>query len=160
MSTDTVNGQIIYQWITDYTNLIQPEIYSPPITEFLPRVSVFPLQFKYVIEGAQDNWENFGNWLYRLSANCSDLPVQQQEETRIRVKNISDDREKIPGYYIIGYRTRPATLISLLKREVYCLIRLPTYAPTNTETVKPLAFTSKQFWKVSESRLIIHCICR
>lgn len=99
MSTDTVNGQIIYQWITDYTNLIQPEIYSPPITEFLPRVSVFPLQFKYVIEGAQDNWENFGNWLYRLSANCSDLPVQQQEETRIRVKNISDDREKIRVLY-------------------------------------------------------------
>ena len=58
-NTDSSGITNKYKWKASYKDIITPEVFSPPIENFLPSVEIVPKNFKYDIPGSFDNWQTF-----------------------------------------------------------------------------------------------------
>lgn len=96
---DTTENEIIFRWNSCYTNIINKQEYSPPISNFLPNVEIVPIEFHYEIEGSFNDWKTFGNWQYELLKGLNELPDKEKNKIRALIKNIEDDKEKIEILY-------------------------------------------------------------
>ena len=97
--TDTVDGEVKYTWTTKYTDIVKPEVYSPPIENFLPSVTIVPQNFKYEIKGSFKSWTDFGNWQNKLLQGLNELPGDEKKKILALIKNIDDTTEKIKVLY-------------------------------------------------------------
>ncbi len=97
--TDTVDEQVKYTWKTSYTDIVKPEVYSPPIYNFLPLVTIVPQNFKYEINGSFKSWTDYGNWQNKLLQGLNELPDDEKNKILALIKNIDDSTEKIKVLY-------------------------------------------------------------
>lgn len=92
---DSINGTITYLWTASYKNPLQPEMYSPPGSQFIPSVEVVPAIFFYELEGSHESWKSYGNWNYKLLNGLDDLPPNEKSRIHYSTDNIKDEKEKI-----------------------------------------------------------------
>ncbi|MBU8891515.1 MAG: DUF3857 and transglutaminase domain-containing protein [Bacteroidales bacterium] len=96
---DSLDFNNQYTWETDYTDLMEPEIASPPSSNFLPKVVIVPKEFNYSVDGSFDSWVSFGNWQNKLNKNLSDLTESDSRHILSLVEGISDEKEKVKILY-------------------------------------------------------------
>lgn len=96
---DSLENNVHYTWTTSYTNIVKPEIYSPPVSAFFPEVIVIPQKFKFEISGSFENWVSFGNWQYKLLTGLNDLPENEKAQVKSLIQNTVGDKEKIRILY-------------------------------------------------------------
>ena len=53
------------------------EPFAPPLRELIPKVIIFPKEFKYGAEGRSDSWGDFGNYIDKLNEGLTVLPVEK-----------------------------------------------------------------------------------
>ncbi len=97
--TDTLDSQIIYRWSTKYKNIVKDENLSPPITEFLPSVTILPIDFKFEIDGSMKTWTDYGNWQNNLLEGINEIPEDEAEKIRDAIKGLKNDYDKIKILY-------------------------------------------------------------
>ena len=99
LKTDTVDSRVKYTWKTSYTRQIEPEIHSPELSTFLPKVVIVPVKFKYDQEGSFESWETYGNWESRLLDKLNVLPEEEKQHITSLINGITDEKEKIRLLY-------------------------------------------------------------
>ena len=92
---DSVPGRISYTWNASYSKTVSPEMYSPPLQQFIPFVEIVPEKFIYEQPGSHKSWEAYGNWNLSLLKGMDDLPIIEKFRIEALVKNIDDDKEKV-----------------------------------------------------------------
>lgn len=106
-NADSSGASVKYTWTASYTNLKEPEIFSPPATEFLPHVIIVPRDFRYYLDGSFRSWTSFGDWLNDLMTGLSDLPAEERNVISGLIRGIDDKLEKIRKlYHYLQDRTR------------------------------------------------------
>ena len=75
------------------------ELYSPPLLELIPSVSVVPINFNYGVSGSMQTWSSFGIWQTNLNQNTDELPDDEKNAIELLMKNVESDREKIKILY-------------------------------------------------------------
>lgn len=104
---DSTGQTIRYSWTSSYTKLIDPEKFSPPESEFLPRVIIVPHDFRFYTEGSFKSWTTFGDWLNELLTGLSDLPAEERNVITGLIRGVDNKKEKIRKlYHYLQDRTR------------------------------------------------------
>jgi hypothetical protein len=98
-ATDTTGERIKYSWKASYKDIIDPEILSPPLSSFVPRVTVIPLKFTYDQHGSFESWITYGNWYNDLLKGLSDLPPFENGKILELTNGINDTIGKIRKLY-------------------------------------------------------------
>lgn len=96
---ETQSGRVAYQWKTSYTDIIKPEVYSPPILSLVPYVSITPKEFTFDKKGSFQDWVSYGNWQHELLQGLNELPHKEKRKILSLIENIEDDKEKIKIVY-------------------------------------------------------------
>ncbi len=98
-------GRKIYSWESSTVDKSVTEIYSPPIRELVPLVSVTPSNFKYWVNGSLDSWSSFGSWISDLNEGTDQLPLSEKIIIEKMINGIDDKREIIKTiyYYLQDY---------------------------------------------------------
>ena len=89
----------IYRWESSTAIKLKKEIFSPPVMELLPIVSVVPDKFYYGVSGSQDSWSSFGNWLDELNKGTDQLPLIEKKNIEKLIEGIEDKTEIIKKIY-------------------------------------------------------------
>jgi len=92
---DSTSDQKSYAWEASFSGDYKTEIFSPPMSYFIPEVRVVPEHFYYEEEGFNRNWVDVGNWDQKLIKGLSDLPENEKEKLRQKVKDCTDTVDKI-----------------------------------------------------------------
>lgn len=90
---DTLSDVVCYTWHYSHTPLLQEVNRSLNDTE-APLIYAIPAHFKYGIEGSNESWQTFGNWIFRLNQNKDNLPLAEQEKISNLIAGIDGDKEK------------------------------------------------------------------
>lgn len=90
---ETTENMIRYTWNYNYKGY-KPEINAWYDASDFPELKIVPQNFKYGKDGSFDNWETFGNWLYRLNEGRDILTEAEKFKVNQLVIGIEDDREK------------------------------------------------------------------
>jgi hypothetical protein len=116
-----------YKWEINNIKAIKKESYSPPAREVFPKIIVKPDEFNYEIQGKQDSWKNFGQWVHELTSGRTDLPSSEKYTIDTLLKGCKTDKEKVNRLYyylqdntryvsvqlgIGGFRPFPATYVA------------------------------------------------
>ncbi len=95
----TLGNMVEYLWETNYTGMVKPEAFSPPISNFFPTVKVVPENFSFNIKGSLNDWTTFGNWQYHLLQGLNELPATEKIKILDLIQAVEDDKEKIKILY-------------------------------------------------------------
>lgn len=127
---DTINNNIRYVWKYNYRPLKTKELNASPNNTEAPIIHAAPINFKYGVEGNNENWKSFGNWVYRLNRGRDILPTPEQAKINSLLSGVTDDKEKAKILYkylqdytryinvsinIGGMQTYPASYVSTNK---------------------------------------------
>ncbi len=97
--TDITENKIKYTWSSSYKNDYKYNILSPDRTNSIPLVRIAPANFKFGEAGNQENWINFGNWVYRLNEGLNLLPEKEKRRLDELLKDKNTESEKIDALY-------------------------------------------------------------
>jgi len=97
--SDTAGTGIKYCWKASYKHLIEPEIFSPLMSDFFPNVFVVPEKFNYEQSGSFGSWASYGNWQYRMIEGLTELPPGEKAKISSLINGITDEKEKIKILY-------------------------------------------------------------
>ncbi len=64
-----------------------------------PVLEVVPLNFVYGVSGSFENWQTFGNWIYRLNAGKDLLPPAEVKKIDELLAGVTGDKEKAKKLY-------------------------------------------------------------
>lgn len=97
---ETSNGSAKYCWNYQYdASAALSEINSSINQVKAPFVKVVPTRFIYGLEGSQESWGDFGNWLYNLNKGRDKLPFQEEKKIDDLLEGIVSDRDKARVLY-------------------------------------------------------------
>ena len=98
---DSSGEQMQYRWELSYQNPIHTrnEIYSPPISNYLPKVLISPQEFFFDVSGSTESWISLGNWETKLLQGLSNLPESEKNKIQELIEGIEDERKKIKVLY-------------------------------------------------------------
>lgn len=88
---------IRYIWKFSYEPL--PREINASANTNAPLLQIIPLDFKYGVSGSFENWQTFGNWIYRLNAHKDILPESETKKIDELIEGITDDKEKAKRLY-------------------------------------------------------------
>jgi len=98
---------LTFKWNAKYLKIVKPEIFSPPILNFIPSVLINPKEFNYEIDGAFNSWESYGYWQYNLLKGINELPKNEKKKITALIDGIESKMEKIKIlYYYLQNETR------------------------------------------------------
>ncbi len=127
-SCETLQGKKTYIWNTNFNGFFEQEVFSPPLNNLVPHVTVIPEHFFYGVAGKQKTWEEYGNWEYNLNTGRNILPLSEQHKINSLLDGTTDTIEKIKKLYhylqdnhrylnvsigIGGLQTQPATYVCI-----------------------------------------------
>ncbi|MDR2039196.1 MAG: DUF3857 domain-containing protein [Bacteroidales bacterium] len=95
---DTIGNRIRMEWNTTYTP-VKREKDAPFSESKTPIIHIVPVNFKYGIRGSWENWQTFGDWVYRLNAKSGKLPETEKSTVDRLLQGTTDVREKIKLLY-------------------------------------------------------------
>ncbi len=93
------DDETCYTWEAFYEDQIQAESYSPPLSFFVPLVTIVPKNFQFEYEGSFSSWIEYGNWQNKLNLGLDDLPDSEKRKILNIVDGIDDEKEKIRALY-------------------------------------------------------------
>ncbi len=96
---DTLKDIVCYQWHARYTETIKPEVFSPPLSDFLPAVMLVPQKFHYDINGSFKDWTAYGNWQNELLHGLNALPDMEKSKINTLIRDTKGERETIKVLY-------------------------------------------------------------
>lgn len=101
---ETTAKTICYIWQFSYEPS-EREINASVNNSKAPVLEIIPLDFIYGVNGTFQNWQTFGNWIYRLNANRDYLPQSETKKIDELLNGVKDDKEKarILYYYLQDY---------------------------------------------------------
>lgn len=93
-----------YVWQFSYEPLLK-ETNASVNNSNAPLLEIVPLNFVYGVSGSFENWQTFGNWIYRLNANKDYLPESETKKIDGLLHGITEDKEKarILYHYLQDY---------------------------------------------------------
>lgn len=70
-----------------------------------PLLEIVPINFVYGVSGNSENWQTFGNWIYRLNIHKDNLPESETKKIDELLKDVKNDKEKarILYHYLQDY---------------------------------------------------------
>ena len=93
------NGIQRYSWKTGYKNILEKEIYSPPLVSLIPRVDVLPQGFTYDQEGSFISWQAFGQYFYKLTEGLDELTFDEKIKVNRIADNYDTEIDKVRALY-------------------------------------------------------------
>ncbi len=96
---DTSESHIKYTWYASYVDIVKSELFSPPLSDFLPSVEIVPHFFEFNLKGSFKTWADYGNWQNELLSNTDEFPAGEKHKITTMVNDIQDDKEKIKILY-------------------------------------------------------------
>jgi len=124
---DSAGYFINFHWHTSYTDIVKPEVFTPPISKFLPSVAIIPQEFNYEKRGSFKDWISYGDWQYELLQGLNELPDIEKSKILTLIKDVDENKEKIKILYHYlqdetryinitietgGFKPYPATYVS------------------------------------------------
>ena len=105
---DSTDNTYIYYWKGSYVDVYDDdEIYASQLRSLLPYVRIDPINFKYGIEGKQNDWVGVGNWESELIDGLNDLPQSEKVKVESLTNSCHTDIDKIKAlYYYLQDNTR------------------------------------------------------
>ncbi len=94
-----IEGRIIYNWQASSEKMEEAELFSPPVHEYLPQVSVVPEHFKYGVEGNSNSWKSLGKWFDLLNEGTAVLPLNDTWTLKKMVAEAVDKKDTIRKLY-------------------------------------------------------------
>lgn len=126
-SIDTSSGSTKYCWNYEYAVSGGLGERSRSVNQITaPFLDIIPINFKYGIEGSQDSWGSFGDWIYRLNKGKDELPFAEQRKIEGMLEGVNSDRQKAKILYrylqdnnryinvsidVGGFQTYPASYV-------------------------------------------------
>lgn len=95
---ETCLKTIRYTWQFGYEPLLR-EMNSSVNNSNAPVLEIVPLNFIYGVNGSFENWQTFGNWIYRLNANRDHLPESETKKIDGLLQGITNVKEKATILY-------------------------------------------------------------
>lgn len=97
----------IIETLGDIKRYVWQFSYDPPKREInaslnnskAPLLDIVPLNFTYGVSGSNENWQTFGNWIYRLNAGRDILPDSETTKIDELLNGVKDDKEKAKILY-------------------------------------------------------------
>jgi hypothetical protein len=96
---DTTTQSYIYHWQASNLIPVKREVYSPPLGELLPAVTVVPENFEYAITGSFTSWASYGNWHAQLNEELDQLTTAEAMKVTQLVQGVTDQKEIIRILY-------------------------------------------------------------
>ncbi|MDX2431772.1 MAG: DUF3857 domain-containing protein, partial [Bacteroides sp.] len=93
------NGYRQLTWLVNDLKKFDKEKFSPHINDLIPFVHIVPETFFFGVEGKQNSWESFGNWVYRLNEGRDELPEFEKAKIDKLTSGAENDLEKIRILY-------------------------------------------------------------
>ncbi len=93
------DGKQILQWELEEYKVSKSEIFSPPIIELLPNVSVVPREFDYGIHGNSESWSSYGKWHDLLNDDSDILPTSEKIKVNELIEGVADKKEIVKILY-------------------------------------------------------------
>ena len=97
--SDTTDLFINYSWSASYSDVIEPEYFSPPFASFLPHVIILPQKFNFAQAGSFETWSTFGDWQNEVLSGLSSLPQTEKTTINRLIEGINDTKEKVKILY-------------------------------------------------------------
>ncbi len=88
-----------YQWQTSCSEVKRMQVWSPALSELMPRVVVVPEKFSFEKDGSLESWTSYGDWEYSLLEGLNDLPEDEKQRLAAQLNGITDTREQIKALY-------------------------------------------------------------
>ena len=99
--------EVTWKFSSAYDVINPDEIYAEPFENVIPVVFIAPSHFMYGIEGSNESWRAFGNWVYSLNTGLLDLPESEIKTVHSLVNGTTDKKEIIRIlYYYLQDHTR------------------------------------------------------
>ena len=97
----------VWSWEADSLPVIPDEPYELPYRELLPHLRVTPMAFSYAGKnGSTADWVAFGNWIYQLNADASDLPEEEVQKVKKLTASLTEEKEKVKRLYTYLQETK------------------------------------------------------
>lgn len=96
---DIFENQVHYTWKTQYTQIIEPEVYSPVLSDLLPMVTLVPKLFKFELDGSFESWRTYGDWQFKLMQELDTLPDNEKNKITALTHSIKNEKEKVRALY-------------------------------------------------------------
>jgi hypothetical protein len=96
---EAVKNRLVSRWEFNQVPALPRELHSPPVRDQIPFVIIAPENFIYGVPGRLDTWSSYGNWVYRLNENLSDLPLYEQQKVQQMVKAATDPNDLMRRLY-------------------------------------------------------------
>lgn len=96
---DTLENTFSYSWEITNVNPVKDESFSPPLQEFIPRVIMVPISFRYGLDGSFESWESYGNWQSRMNTDLDILPESERKKVDRLLEGVSSPEDKIKKLY-------------------------------------------------------------
>lgn len=90
----------LHQWEVRNFKALKDVAYEPPVWNYLPFVCVDPVGFTYHdYSGSMNNWNEFGKWIQKLSAERLVLPAEEVQKVKELTANMQSDFDKAKAVY-------------------------------------------------------------
>jgi hypothetical protein len=98
--TKSEKNRVNHTWTFSDLKGFRYEHLSRPLHEISPAILFTPVQFEYEgHRGRNDNWEDYGKWIWGLNAGRDNLPESRISQLHELVKDIENDRDKIMAIF-------------------------------------------------------------
>ena len=96
----SANGTITSTWSVANLLARQEELFQPDLSELTPTVLVAPTRFEFEKQaGDMQDWQRFGQWIYRLNTNRGQLPESTQRMVKQLVKDLPNTLTRVRALY-------------------------------------------------------------
>lgn len=96
---DTLEDTYVHRWSINDPPLQRSEMFSPPIQESMPKVSIVAKEFYYGVNGSFKSWASFGVWVSQLNDGLDVLPLYEKHKVDQLVKGVTNKRELVKKLY-------------------------------------------------------------
>lgn len=96
---DIQNNTQVLKFEAENLPFLENEYLSLPLNEIMPRVVVFPDEFKYELKGKLDSWASLGTWFDNLNAGLDVITPEEAKKVDKMISGITDKREIIRRLY-------------------------------------------------------------
>ena len=96
----SVDGTVTSTWHVTHLPARRKESFQPDLSRLTPVVRVAPTHFEFEQHaGSMQDWQRFGEWIYRLNANRNQLPESTQQRVKEMIKDLPNTPSRVKKLY-------------------------------------------------------------
>lgn len=94
------DDRVVREWSLSNFPAVKDAPFEPPAWHFLPHLRIVPENFEFdKYAGSFADWQSFGKWVYDLTRDRDQIPLDLQLKMISLVEGAKDDREKVERIY-------------------------------------------------------------